>query len=171
MAWATANATMRIIAHEASASDRHVRGREVDVAERLSALGHKVVDTDYGGFSQVEASGEQHWRADRIQEVLESDDAEVLFVVGTDESQGEFYPQFDHIILLSAPRDVVVQRVVSRSNNPFGKTQEQLAKILEDMEMYEPLIPRTADHEIDTSVPVEDVVEEILRVINTPVPR
>ncbi len=122
-------------------------------------------------FSEVDSSGEQHWRSDRIGEVLATEDADVLFLVGCDDAQVQFYPQFDHIILLSAPRDVVVQRVSSRGNNPYGKTEYQLAKILADMEVYEPLIRRTADHEIDTTAPVDEVIDKILRVINAPVPQ
>lgn len=30
-----------------------------------------------------------------------------------------------HIVLLSAPRDVLVERLASRTNNPFGKTPDE----------------------------------------------
>ena len=65
-------------------------------------------------------------------ELLATEDAEVLFVVGSDDAQVLFYPDFDQIVLLRAPRDVMVERLASRANNPFGKSPEELARILAD---------------------------------------
>ena len=92
----------------------------------------------------------------------------MLFVVGTDESQGRLYPDFDDVVLLSAPRDVMVERLASRTNNPFGKSPDDMAKILSDLETYEPMMRRSATHEIDTSKPLDDVIEEILRLVQQP---
>jgi len=46
-------------------------------------------------------------RRARIQDVLSADDADVLFISGTSRNQTKFYPQFDHIVLLSAPAHVL----------------------------------------------------------------
>jgi dephospho-CoA kinase len=134
-------------------------------AERLAELGYKVVDTDHGGYFVLDERGEYHWDVDRIGHLLATEDADVLFLVGADDAQVLFYPNFDYIILLSAPRDVMVERLASRTNNPFGKSSEELAKILADLEMYEPVIRQSATHEIDTSEPLDRVVDEILRVV------
>ncbi|HVF09046.1 MAG TPA: AAA family ATPase [Actinomycetota bacterium] len=91
------------------------------VAERLCELGYKAVDTDYGGFSEVDGRGRQRWNEDRIRDLPGTVDVDVLFVVGSDERQSLFYGEFDHIVLLSAPRDVVVERLASRTNNPSGR--------------------------------------------------
>lgn len=138
------------------------------VAERLSEFGFKVVETDYGGFSVVDAHGHQHWDVDRVRELLATEDADVLFVVGSDDAQVLFYPDFDHIVLLSAPRDVMVERLASRANNPFGKSSGELAKILADLETFEPPMRRGATHEIDTSKPLDRVIDEILSLVRQP---
>ena len=138
------------------------------IAERLSELGYKTVDTDVGGYSVVDERGDQHWDVDRIRMLLATEDADVLFVVGADDAQVQFYEDFDHIVLLSAPRDVIVERLATRTNNPFGKTSDELAKILADLETYEPLIRRDATHEIDTSQPLDRVIDEILSLISEP---
>jgi shikimate kinase len=138
------------------------------VAERLSELGYKVVDTDYGGFSVVDERGDQHWDVDRVRQLLATKDVDVLFVVGADDRQVLFYPDFDHIVLLSAPRDVMVERVAFRTDNPFGKSPEELAKILADLEEYEPMMRRAATHEIDTSQPLDRVIDEILTLVQRP---
>lgn len=137
------------------------------IAERLSELGYKAVDTDEGGYSVVDERGDQHWDVDRIRRLLTTEDADVLFVVGSDDAQVHFYEDFDHLVL-SAPRDVIVERLATRINNPFGKTSDELAKILADLETYEPMIRRAATHEIDTSKSLDDVIDEILSLISQP---
>jgi shikimate kinase len=135
------------------------------VLTRLGELGYKVVDSDCGGFTVDVDSGmgpERLWREDRIQDVLSADDAEVLFISGTSRNQVQFYPQFDHIVLLSAPADVLVQRLTSRTNNPYGKTPIELAETLRFLETVEPMLRGQATLEIDTIAPVEQVVLAIL---------
>jgi shikimate kinase len=135
------------------------------IAERLSELGYKAVDIDYGGFSVVDERGGQHWDVDRVRQLLATEDVDVLFVVGSDDSQVLFYKDFDDIVLLSAPRDVMVERLASRTNNPFGKSPDELVKVLADLERYEPMMRRSATHEIDTSKPLDRVIEEILSLV------
>lgn len=134
------------------------------IAERLSELGYKAIDIDYG-FSVVDERGGQRWDVDRVRELLATEDVDVLFVVGSDDSQVLFYGDFDDIVLLSTPRDVMVERLASRTNNPFGKSPDELAKVLADLERYEPMMRRSATHEIDTSKPFDRVIEEILSLI------
>src|SRR4051794_20922410 len=57
------------------------------------------------------------WREDRIHRLLVTDDADVLFVSGTASNQGKFHAQFDHIVLLSAPPSVLVERLSTRTTN------------------------------------------------------
>jgi dephospho-CoA kinase len=133
------------------------------VAERLSAHGYTAVDTSYGGFSIADEHGILHWDLERIRHLLATEDTDMLFVVGTDERQGMFSDDFDLVILLTAPREVIIERLGSRTNNPFGKEPEELAKVLADIERFEPPMRRWANHVIDTDQPLDLVVEEILR--------
>ena len=89
----------------------------------------------------------------------------VLFVAGCEENQVRFHPRFDHIILLSAPIRTMMQRLADRTGNSFGKTNGDLGRVLSDTENIEPLLRRAADREIITTVPLEDVVRAILRVV------
>ncbi len=41
-----------------------------------------------------------------------------LFVVGCASNQGSFYDRFDAVVLLSVPREVMLQRIATRSTNP-----------------------------------------------------
>lgn len=141
----------------------------------LAARGYKAVDADGDEYSHwVASTGDAYgspveedrdwvWREDRVQELLASEDADALFLSGCAENMREFLPQFDHIVLLSAPADVIVARLGARTNNPYGKRPEEVARVLSQLETIEPLLRRVADVEIDTSAPLEHVVERLAR--------
>jgi dephospho-CoA kinase len=124
--------------------------------------GYKAIDTD-DGWCQVLPDGRQLWREDAIEALLATDDAEVLFVAGCEKNQVRFHPQFDHIILLSAPLETLLQRLAARTSNSFGKAPEELRRIRADIETVEPLLRRVADLEVRTTAPLDEVVATILR--------
>jgi dephospho-CoA kinase len=134
------------------------------VVGALSARGYKAIDTD-DGWCQPAPDGRQMWRADAIEALLDNEDADVLFVAGCEENQVQFHPRFDHIILLSAPLETLLERLSARTTNSFGKTPEDLRRILDDLEMVEPLLRRAADHEVRTTVPLTEVMAEILQLV------
>jgi thymidylate kinase len=76
-------------------------------------------------------------------------------------NQGKFYDRFDAVVLLSVPVDVLLHRIESRSSNDFGKSPDERARILQDLEAVEPLLRRTARFEIDTNRPLADVVDAV----------
>ena len=54
--------------------------------------------------------------------LLDSDDGGSLFVAGCAANQSKFYERFNGVVLLSAPADVIFDRVAGRATNPYGKT-------------------------------------------------
>ena len=147
----------------------------------LAARGYKAVDLDTDEWSEwVPVTGDGHlldstedpelvwqnqdwvWREDRIQRLLSTEDANVLFVSGTAPNQGKFRGRFDHIVLLSAPAGVLVERLSTRTDNPYGKHPHELVRVLEHVQIVEPLLRRAASLEVDTSAPIDRVVETIL---------
>jgi dephospho-CoA kinase len=136
------------------------------VVRALAARGYKAVDTD-DGWSEPLPDGRQQWREDAIDRLLDTEDADVLFVAGCEENQAQFHPRFDHIVLLSAPVETLLERVATRTGNPYGKSAEELSRILDDLENVEPLLRRVADHEIRTTAPLAEVVEDVLRLVDT----
>ena len=66
---------------------------------------------------------------------------------------------FDAVVLLSAPVDVMLQRIAIRLTNPFGKTAEERRRILADLEAVEPLLRATPTTEIVTTIPVTEVAD------------
>jgi dephospho-CoA kinase len=136
----------------------------------LQARGFKTVDTDYGGWSeQVDIpasdgppSKEWIWREALMARLLATEDADVLFVSGAVRNQTKFYAHFDHVVLLTAPVAVITKRLAVRTNNPYGKDPAELAEVIGLKQTVEPALRLAADLEIDTSIPLNEVVETIL---------
>ncbi len=132
--------------------------------DELAARGYRTVDTDYGGYFET-VDGERLWREDRISALLSSEPGElpgVLFVQGTTRNQVRFYPRFDHIVLLSAPAEVLAERLTTRTTNPYGKDPAELAETLEYQRTVEPLLRAAATLEVVTTVPVARVADIVL---------
>ena len=146
-------------------------GKSSALAE-LARRGHRVVDTDDGGWIVEEPStdgrpSEPLWREDRIDALLAEHDDGALFISGTVANQGRFYGRFDAIVLLSAPTEVVLERVARRDTNGYGKSDEERRFILEDLTWVEPLLRVGATDEIDTRAPVSDVADALEQIAET----
>jgi len=152
-------------------------GKSSVIAE-VAARGYKAVDADSAEYSEwVEVSGDTSvlgspewgakdwvWREDRVQDLLSTENADLLFVSGCAANMGKFLPQFDHVVLLSAPAEVIVERLTTRTTNTYGKRPEEVARTLELIETIEPRLRRVAGHEIDASAPLAEVVATVLRI-------
>lgn len=128
----------------------------------LSALarrGHLTVDTD-DGWEIAPA----RWDEPRMDALLAVHPT--VAVCGTAENQGRFYDRFEHVVYLLVPLPVLLERLRSRTNNPYGKSAEQQADVERYVAEVEPLIRRGATLELDGRLPVEqlaDRLEECLR--------
>lgn len=130
--------------------------------ERLRLLGFRTLDTDEDGWTEwSEADGGYVWREELVAELLTDDEGPSLYVSGTVSNQGRFYDHFDAVVLLSAPADVLLSRIETRTTNPYGKTAAQRELILRDLAETEPLLRRTCTHEIDAAQPLADVVRQL----------
>jgi dephospho-CoA kinase len=86
------------------------------------------------------------------------------YVSGTVSNQGRFYDRFDAVVLLSAPADVLLERIAMRSTNEYGKSQEKQELVLTYLREVEPRLRATCTHEIDASSPLEEVVERPIEI-------
>jgi dephospho-CoA kinase len=131
----------------------------------LRRRGFQVVDTDERGWTRwCDEDGGYVWREDRIAELLGREDGPTLYVSGTVSNQGRFYAQFDAVVLLSAPADVLLRRLESRSTNDYGKSAEERALILSHLAEVEPLLRATCTHEIDATQPLDAVVARLVEI-------
>ena len=133
--------------------------------DELGRRGYRVVDTDSPAWSEwIPAADEWLWREDRMAELLASAEDDVLYVSGCVSNQGKFYDRFDAVVLLSAPLDVILERVAYRTTNDYGKTPGELDLIRFHLETVEPLLRATSTHELDASKPLDDVVEALVAI-------
>ncbi len=146
-------------------------GKSSALAE-LGRRGYRVVDTDDPGWREYREyvpptrlhRGEWLWVEERITGLLDSDDGRSLFVAGGARNQSRFYDRFDAVVLLSAPADVILDRVARRTTNNYGKTPLERAMILDDLARVEPLLRESCTHELDASRPLDEVVADLIAI-------
>jgi dephospho-CoA kinase len=132
------------------------------VLDELRRRGHLTVDTDYGDWQLPDGT----WDEVRMAVLLaENSD---LVVSGTVENQGRFYDRFDHVVLLSAPVQVLLDRVQQRRNNPYGKSVEQRAEIVNFTLTVEPLLRKGSTLELDAQRSVLELADAIERIMKPP---
>jgi thymidylate kinase len=137
-------------------------GKSTALAE-LALRGFRVVETDEPGWKELR-DGEWVWREDRIADLLAADGDRALYVSGCVANQGRFYHRFDAVVLLSAPADVILSRIATRTTNEFGKSPGERGHILADLEATEPRLRAICTHEIDATRPVDDVVDALVAI-------
>jgi broad-specificity NMP kinase len=136
------------------------------VLTELRRRGHGVVDTDDPGWiveAETDGGPERVWDLDQITALIDAHRTGWLFIAGCVANQPVVYDRFDAVVLLSAPVDVILDRVVNRAN-PFGSTAEDRAKIANDVATFEPRLREGADCEIVTTAPLVEVVAALERV-------
>ncbi|MDO9439908.1 MAG: AAA family ATPase [Beijerinckiaceae bacterium] len=108
------------------------------VLAALAQRGYSTVDTDYDSWELSEAQ----WDEPRMSALLA--EHSTIAVSGAAQNQGRFYDRFEHVICLHVPLAVLLDRVIKRTTNPYGKTVEHQADITRYVAEVEPLIRRTA---------------------------
>lgn len=146
-------------------------GKSTVLAE-LALRGHAVVDTDDPGWIRSrripgQDAPEPLWIEHRITALLDGHRDGHLFIGGTVANQGTFYPRFDAVVLLTAPVEVLLGRIASRTGNDFGKSPDERAKVVADTAAVEPLLRAGATVEIDVRRPLPEVVEAVLATATT----
>jgi shikimate kinase len=142
------------------------------LVEALAERGYKAIDADCDTYSHwvalseldtaagepVEADRDWVWREDQIQALLATEDTQMLILSGCASNMGKFLAQFNQIVLLSTPADVIVERLQSRINNQYGKQPEEVARVLGLIESVEPLLRAMATYEINTNAPLDEIL-------------
>jgi dephospho-CoA kinase len=143
----------------------------------LKARGFNAVDLDSPEWSEwvdytpapnepgspVEPNRDWVWRHDRVEALLRRHSDGVLFISGCSINQSKLYPLLDHVVLLTAPPAITIERLTTRTTNSYGKRSGELARVLELKESVEPLLRKRATLEIDTAAPLSDVLATLLR--------
>jgi gluconate kinase len=154
-------------------------GKSSALAE-LGRRGYRVVDTDDLGWREYREDGDPSddvrrgewlWVEERMTGLLDAEEGRSLFVQGCVRNQSEFYDRFDAVVLLSAPADVILDRIARRTSNDYGKSPGERAMILDYLAKVEPLLRQScAPHELDASRPLAEVVTDLIAIASSPRP-
>lgn len=125
------------------------------ILDAVARRGYTTIDTDYGGWDLPGAL----WDEPRMSALLSQHDT--IAISGTAQNQGRFYDRFEHVIYLYVPLEVLLDRVRTRTNNPYGTTADQRTDITRYVDEVEPLIRRTATLELDGLLPVPDLTDRV----------
>jgi RNase adaptor protein for sRNA GlmZ degradation len=139
-------------------------GKSTVLAE-LERRGHRCVDTDEGEWCEAvldeAGSPERVLRLDEVGALLDEPTEGHLFVSACASNQGALYERLDAVVLLTAPTDVMLARVATRTTNPFGSRPDERAKILRDTAEVLPILRRRASAELDGTLPVADLADAL----------
>lgn len=129
----------------------------------LRRRGWTAYDVDDEGLSEPRPHGGWGWRIAEVQALLERH--EQVFLAGCSEEQAQL--AFDLRVLLTAPSDVILARIDGRGK-AFGQTADERGLVLRDLAEVEPLLRRTADLVLDARLPVTQLADLVLALVQRP---
>jgi dephospho-CoA kinase len=135
------------------------------LVKELRRRGYVAYDADDDDFTRPRPDGAWGWRLDLVRSLFEQQDDGLLFFAGCSDEQTKF--TFDFKVLLSAPVEVILERLRTRSTNSFGKSQLDRDRVLSDMEWVVPLLRDPADLIVDTTTPVSEVADAVVDAVAT----
>lgn len=139
----------------------------------LAQRGYGVVDTDDEGWCELHTGPDGHaeprWREHRMRALLDTPRRVPLFVQGCVPNQGQFYPDFFRVVLLSAPLDVMRSRILARTDNPYGQASAEWARVQADTAEVLPLLRAGASLELDTSrLSISELADRLAALVAPP---
>jgi AAA domain len=107
------------------------------LVKELRRRGYTAFDADDDGFTAPLPDGIWGWRTDLIRSLFDQCGYDQLvFFAGC--SDGQVALAFDFKVLLTAPVEMILDRLRLRTTNPFGKTQAERDRVPADIEWVLP---------------------------------
>lgn len=98
---------------------------------------------------------------ERLFKMIEGMDSPV-FVVGLADNQKDYLDKFDKVFLFRCDPNILFERISDRDDNDFGKHEEEQNMILGWYERFEKEMVDRGAIAIDTSMPIDEVYEELI---------
>jgi dephospho-CoA kinase len=131
------------------------------LVRELRMRGFAAYDAEDDGFAEPRTEGRWGWNAAQVTELLDRSRDQLLFFAGCSEEQAEL--PFDYRVLLTAPEEVLVDRLSKRANNSYGRSEQELSQVLADLAEIEPLLRRSADLVLVTTESSARIADCLLR--------
>jgi adenylate kinase family enzyme len=152
------------------------------ICERLQSLGLLAVDADMDGLNRwVDRSSGQvvadspatvpagwlfryAWKINRadVETLAFTAADETVFLCGSAENEEEVRDLFDLVVCLVVDDETIRDRLLSRTNNPFGKHPEEMAAALEENERSGAAYRRLGATLVDGGQPLAEVAHGVL---------
>lgn len=135
------------------------------VVEELVRRGVHAIDTDTDEWSEwrrdpTNGGHDWVWREEKIRALLADSGHQSIVISGCKTNQGKFYSLLDRVVLLTAPLDVLLYRVMHRTNHVYGKSSFDMIRL--HVETVEPLLRASSDVIFDTAhLGVGEVADDI----------
>lgn len=152
------------------------------ICELLKSRGELAVDADMDGYNRwVDRTSGQvvadfpatvpagwlyrfAWKISRaeVETLAAAAHDKTAFLCGGTENEAEVWDLFDLVICLVADNETIRDRLLTRTNNPFGKHPEEMAAALEQNGGLETTYRRLGATLIDGRQPPAEVAEAVL---------
>jgi len=132
------------------------------LVRELRNRGYTAFDADDNGLTEARPDGAWGWRVDLVRALFDQHDDDLLFFAGCSDEQVQF--EFGFNVLLTAPVEVVLERLGTRSTNSFGKSQDQRDRVLDDI-AWVPLLRESADLVVETTSTVSKVADVVVNAV------
>lgn len=127
------------------------------VLSELARRGCRTIDTDDDGWVLPDGT----WDEPRMTALLAS--VEPVIVSGTVENQGRFYDRFGAVVVLTAPIEILLERLEARTNNPYGKSDADRDDVIRYVREVEPLLRASSTIELDGRMAVAELADRVER--------
>jgi broad-specificity NMP kinase len=145
------------------------------VITELARQGHNAVDTsteEWSEWRRVRETGSSEqgprdewvWRESRIADLLALASGDHLFIAGCCSNMTALASKFDQIVLLTADRQRMLDRLAPRWDLRFAGDRFERYLVLRDLDVTLPKLRDFAHHEIDTT---NQGIAEVARMIVT----
>ena len=88
---------------------------------------------------------------------------EIVVVLGLRDNQNEILDLFDKIFLFSCSEDILMKRILNRTENDFGKHPLEQKMIIDSYKKYEKKMLEKGAILVNADKPLEEVVEEVIK--------
>ena len=133
------------------------------LVSELRRRSYLAYDADDDGFTEPLPDGTWRWRVNLVSSLFDEHDDRLLFFAGCSDEQAGF--DYDFTVVLTAPVEVILERLRTRTTNSFGRSRAERDRVVADMEWVLPLISASADLIIETTRPVDEVADAVLEAV------
>ena len=94
-------------------------------------------------------------------------DRNTVFLCGVAEGDEAALPSFDKIIYLAIEDTLLLDRLMNRTGNDFGKSKKERKIIIERKKRLDERYTKTSVNRVDASQPISKVTEDIIKICGT----